>query len=345
MSLSSTTNRVSYVGDGSSATFSFPYYFFTQADLKVYLYDTISGSSILQVLNTNYTISGAVNAQGLYSSGANVVMASSIVSSTDIVIVRAPTETQNFILQQNAIIPSAALTQQLDYLTLLIQRQNDRHKFAVRLPDGYAGPFDPSIPSGLAQFAGQALTMNGSSTGWTFGNVGVGYIPNTLIYSATGSSITSLPGGASGLVLQSNGSSAPTWAAISLSGSSVSGNLSLSNGGTGGLTPQTWGVVFASSATQLATTDPAPVGYALISQASSAPKFQQINFALAGSGFVAIANGGTGGNSYVSGSGAVLLSTYVSGSGAFQIANNFSEVANATTAFKNISPMKLITFL
>ncbi len=294
MSLSSTTNRLVYVGDGSSATFAFPYYFFTQSDLKVYLYDTISGSSILQSLNTHYTITGSVNANGLYASGGNVVMASSVINTTDIVIVRAPTETQNFVLQQNAVIPSAALTQQLDYLTLLVQRQNDKNKFTVRLPDGYAGAFDPSLPSGLGTFVGQALTLNGSATGWTFGAANLGYIPNTVIYAPNGSSIASLGGGPAGYVLQSNGSSAPTWAAVSLSGSSVSGNLSLSNGGTGGLTPQTWGVVFASSATQLATTDPAPVGFALISNASSAPKFQQFNFATAGSGFVAIANGGTG---------------------------------------------------
>ncbi len=326
MSLSSTTNRLVYVGDGSSATFSFPYYFFNQADLKVYLYDTISGSSLLQVLNTNYTISGSVNAQGLYSSGGNVVMASAIISTTYIAITRDPSEVQNFVLQQNAVIPSASLTQQLDYLTLLIQRQNDKVSRAVTLPDGFAGTFDPTLPPNMGAFAANGLFLNSSATGWTYGPFANSYIPNTLIYAPTGSSIASLGGGAAGLVLQSNGSSAPSWAAVSLSGSSVSGTLSLANGGTGGLTPRTWGVVYASSATELATTDPAPVGKALISNASSAPTFQQLNFATAGSGFVPIANGGTGGN------------TYTSGSGAFIIANNLSEVVNKTTAFGNIFP-------
>ncbi len=362
MSLSSLTNRIVYVGDGSSATFSFPYYFFAQSDLKVYQYDVSSGSSALLALNTNYTVSGTPNGQGIYSSGANVIISSSVTNSSYIVIVRNPPETQNFVLQQNAVIPSTSLTQQLDYLTILIQRHEDALSRAVKLPDGFAGTFDPSLPTNMNAFASNGIFLNSTATGWTYGPFANSYIPNTLIYAPTGSSVASLGGGAAGLFLQSNGSSAPSWAAVSLSGSSVAGTLSLSNGGTGGLTPQTWGVVFASSATQLATTDPAPVGFALISNQSSAPTFQRLPFATAGSGFVAIANGGTGGNSYVSGSGAVqlsvyvsgsgavLLSNYVSGSGALQISNyisgsgallisnNLSEVV-AATAFKNISPM------
>lgn len=378
MSLSSTTNRVSYVGDGSSASFSFPYYFFNQSDLKVYLYDTTTGSSHLQTLNTNYTISGTANQYGLYSSGANVVMASALVSTVYVVITRDPSAVQNFVLQQNGLIPSASLTQQLDYLTLLTQRTIDRLNRTVILPDGFGGSFDPSLPSGLSTFAGQALAVNSSGTGWTFGDFGASYEPNQLIYSPSGSSLASLGGGPAGYVLQANGSSAPTWAAVSLSGSSVSGTLSLANGGTGGLTPQRWGVVFASSATELATTDPAPVGLPLVSNASSAPTFQQVNFATVGSGFVPIANGGTGAGtaaaafkalspmsttgdiiiygsnsqqvSLAAGAAGLFLTSngpgtqptwqaQVYGSSSLRVVNNLSDVANAATAIKNISPM------
>lgn len=283
MSLSSTTNRVAYLGDGSSASFSFPYYFFTQADLNVYLYRTITGAVETQVLNTNYTISGTTNDQGLYPSGANVVMGSAILSSVYIVITRDPDLKQNFILQQNAVIPSAALTQQLDYLTLLLQRQQDENSRSVILPDGFGATFDPTLPSNITLAPNAALITNSSATGWVLDQGESGAF------------------GIAGFVLTGNGSSQiATYQAISLSASgAVTGTLSLGNGGTGGLSPQTWGVVYASSATQLATTDPGPVGWVLTSNASSAPTYQQVSLSTSEiTGILPIANGGTSNSNF-----------------------------------------------
>lgn len=279
MSLSSTTNRASYIGDGSSATFSFPYYFFKQTDLNVYLFDTLSGGVAQQALNTNFTISGSVNAQGLYPNGGNVVMASAIVSTTQIVITRAPSPVQNFVLQQNGLIPSTALTQQLDYLTLLAQRSIDLNSSCVRFSDGFNGAFNPVIPGNIIYASNLVLAMNSSATGFAFQSI-----------------IGAAEFGPIGLVLTGNGSSAiSSYQAVSLTGSSVTGTLSLSNGGTGGITPQTWGVVYASSATQLATSNPGPSGLALISNASSAPTFQALNLSSgAVTGVLPEANGGTG---------------------------------------------------
>ncbi len=195
---------------------------------------------------------------------------------------------------------------------------------------------------------------------------GASYIPNTLIAAVSTTQIASIGGAPSGYVMTSQGSSAPGWAPVSLSGSSVSGTLTLGNGGTGGLIPQTWGVVYASSATQLATTDPAPTGMALISNASSAPSFQQLNLALAGSGILPIANGGTGLATYLqysliyasasnalgqiasataglvltaNGSSAPTWQQAPAGSSALRVVNNLSDLASTTTAFKNLSPM------
>ncbi len=181
---------------------------------------------------------------------------------------------------------------------------------------------------GLAASPSKFLVTNSSANGFVLSDTnGASYIPNTLIAAISTTQIASIGGAPSGYVMTSQGSSAPGWAPVSLSGSSVTGTLTLGNGGTGGLVPQTWGVVYASSATQLATTDPAPVGFALISNASSAPSFQQLNLALAGSGILPQANGGTG------------TTVYVSGSGAAKIGNNLSDLVSAAAAIKNISPM------
>lgn len=189
MGVSSTTNRLTYAGDGSSTIFGFGYYFFTQADLQVYLYDTVAGGATLQTLNTNYSVSGSPNSNGVYPSGANVVFNSSPSSTQQVVIFRNPSEVQNYALQQNGLISSTALVQQLDYLTLLCQRLEDQVSRAVVLPDGSAATFNPALPNGVAFNPGSALLVNQSSTGWAFGLAGSGgsiTYPITIAQGGTG---------------------------------------------------------------------------------------------------------------------------------------------------------------
>jgi hypothetical protein len=63
MSLSSTTNRISYSGNGSTTAFSFPYYFLEAGDLKVVLVSS-AGAETVQTLTTHYTVTGAGVAAG-----------------------------------------------------------------------------------------------------------------------------------------------------------------------------------------------------------------------------------------------------------------------------------------
>lgn len=244
MGVSSITNRISYVGDGTSTIFSFPYYFFSPSDLKVYLYNIASSVVQPQTLNTNYTISGSVNAQGLYPSGGNVVMTSSIPSTHEIVITRDPSALQNYTLYQNQAINSVATVQQLDYLTLLVQRLQEQVARSVKMPDGL-GPangssFSPELPNSisLTSMAGAALVLNSGATGITLTTVAVGQSgaivyggilpvqfggtgqgqplnPPGVVYAASSSQMNVVGPVGSNFVLQSNGSSAPSWIAFS----------------------------------------------------------------------------------------------------------------------------------
>lgn len=324
MGLSSTQNRIVYLGNGSSATFNFPYYFFAQTDLQVYTFDTVLNYSVQLILNTNYSISGTQNAQGLYTTGANVILNSSPNTTTDIIIFRNPPRVQNYSLLQNGAISSAALVQEFDYQTMLIQRLDEKIARSVKLPGGFGGTFSTDLPISIALSPNAAIVVNSSGTGITVGS--------TPVFS-----------GQAGFVLTGNGSSAASFQAISLTGSSVTGTLSLSNGGTGGITPQEWGVVFASSATQLATTNPGPSGLPLISVASNAPIFSQLNLASAATGLLPLPNitPGTNGQVLTTGSAGVLSWQVASAaaSGAALIGNNLSDMSSTSTAFKNISPM------
>ncbi len=298
MAISTVTNRVNYQCNGTSAVFNFPYQFNASTELSVFIYNSsVSLPNMVRpfVLNTDYVISPlAQTSNGIYKNGADIIVNSTPNSQSVIVMFRSSAVTNDFFVPQFGGVNSVGLNNELDRLTLIAQRLQDQVTRAVRLQDGYFGPFDPTLPPNISMSPNKRLIVNSNATGFTLDEGLGGYIPNTLIYSPNGSSIASLGGAAAGLVLQSNGSSAPTWAAISLSGSSVAGTLSLGNGGTGGLAPQQWGVVFASSATQLATTDPAPVGLPLISNASSGPSFQKLALLTAGSGILQAINGGTG---------------------------------------------------
>ena len=149
MGVSTTTNTVIDSGDGTTVSFAFAFYFFRKADLYVYLFDTVALTITLQVLATDYTISGTPNAQGLYPSGGNVVFAAAPASTLKVVISRFPIETQVFALLQNGIISSTALVQQLDYLTLLTQSLQDQINRCLQLPAGFAPVFNPDLPVAL----------------------------------------------------------------------------------------------------------------------------------------------------------------------------------------------------
>lgn len=167
MGVSSTTNRVKLAGNGSSTTFAFPYYFFNQSDLLVFVYDTLLGGITSYILNTDYTISGTANYQGIYPSGANVVFGDYVPLSTDIVvIVRNPSEVQNFNILENGIIPSTSLVQQLDYLTLLIQRLEDQVSRSMFVPDGAGEAFNGALPSNIALQPLSFPQVNADGDGW-----------------------------------------------------------------------------------------------------------------------------------------------------------------------------------
>lgn len=325
MGLSSTTNRIVYTGDGSSAVFSFPYYFFNTADLAVYLFDT--GSSIVypQALNTNFTVSGSQTTQGVFPQGGSVVMNSSFPSNIQIVITRSPSQINNYVLNQNGQINSLALVQQFDYLTALVQRLQDEVSRSVQLPDGLGiinnVQFSTLLPqaTALVSSANAPLVLNSGATGFTFGLVATGQsgapayagtlpivnggtgqnsalTPFGIWYSANTTAMTQTAAGPLNQVLIGQGASAPIFGLVDLT-SMITGKLGVPNGGTGtGTSFIQYGVVFASSTTQMANTTAGGGDLPLIGNAGLAPSFRSLNIASGSSitGVLPLIAGGTG---------------------------------------------------
>ncbi len=300
--ISTVTNRVAYQGDGTSAVFAFPYQLQSQSHLAVFVFNTsavVGGIITPMRLNTDYTFSGSANSQGIYPNGGNIVMNSTPNAQAIMVMFRSSVITNSFQVSQNGTIPSTALNQELDLLTLLHQRAQDLNTRSVRLPDGFFGTFDTSLPANILQSVGKRLIVNSTATGWTFDETAASYIPNTVIVAATNSSITSLGGAATGLFLQSLGSSAPTWTAVNVGSSTpapVTGILQQVNGGTGTGTPwNAFGVLYASSAIDTASTPQGGNDIPLIG-GSSIPQFRALPLGSNSSvvGVLQSANGGTG---------------------------------------------------
>ncbi len=172
MPISTVTNRVGYQGDGTSAVFAFPYRFHALTDLGVFVYNSsVAAGSIIQpqVLNTNYTLSATANAAGVYPNGGSVVFNSSPNAQSVIVIFRSSIITNGFVVGQNGSIPSVALNNEIDYLTLIAQRLQDQTSRSVRLADGHFGTFDPTLPADLGRIGSSTIMVNGQGTGLTMG--------------------------------------------------------------------------------------------------------------------------------------------------------------------------------
>lgn len=124
MTISSTTNRVAYVGNAVSTVFAFGYPFLANGDLKVYQ------NGVLKAINTHYTVTGAGTPAG---GSVTFLVAPAVLDS--IVILRDPPITQPLDLVDNDALPAESLEQSLDRRAMIEQRLSDRMDRAIHLPD------------------------------------------------------------------------------------------------------------------------------------------------------------------------------------------------------------------
>lgn len=139
MTISSTTNRVSYTGNGVTTAFAFGYRFLANADLKVYQDGT------LKTITTHYTVSGAGD-----DSGGTVTFLTAPANLEEIVIIRDPAITQGLDLVENDPLPAESVEDSLDKLTMIAQRLDDRIDRSFVLSDAAVTSTDLTIPVPVA---------------------------------------------------------------------------------------------------------------------------------------------------------------------------------------------------
>lgn len=155
MTIASQTSRISYVGDGSTTAFAVPFFFAANSDIVVYLQNS-SGVQTLQVLGTNYTLTGA----GV-SGGGTCTFTAAPTSTTGAVITiyRDPPLTQTTSYNNNDPFPAKSHEAALDKLTMLEQRTRDMISRSLRLPDS-----DPTLSTQLPTLASRANKLLGFDT-------------------------------------------------------------------------------------------------------------------------------------------------------------------------------------
>lgn len=116
MTVSTTTSRVSYAGNGSTTTFNVGFYFLANSHLKVIL-RAADGTETVKTLTTDYTVSGAGN-----PSGGSVTMLAAPASGQTLVIIRNAPQTQDVDYQPNDPFPANTHEQALDKLTMIAQQ-------------------------------------------------------------------------------------------------------------------------------------------------------------------------------------------------------------------------------
>ena len=116
MTVSTTTNKVSYSGTGSQTVFAYAFKIFADGDLDVYIRDT-NGTETLQTITTNYTVSGAGT-----DSGGNVTFVTAPGSTDTVVIQRKLALTQGTDYVANDPFPAESHEDALDRLTFITQQ-------------------------------------------------------------------------------------------------------------------------------------------------------------------------------------------------------------------------------
>ena len=120
MTLATAINKVQALGDGSTVAFSFPHLFFVDSDLQVHLTVIATEVSTLQVLTTNYTVSGAGN-----PSGGTVTFITAPPTTVRVTIKRIVAKTQGTDYQNASSFDQEVLEKDQDLAIMSIQRMQE----------------------------------------------------------------------------------------------------------------------------------------------------------------------------------------------------------------------------
>jgi len=129
MTISSTTVKNSYSGNGTLDTFNYTFKIFANADIQVIIRDT-AGVETVKTLTTHYTVTGAGAANG----GTIVFTSGNIPSATETVVLRrALPQTQSIDYIANDAFPAESHEEGLDRSMMAVQQLQEEVDRSIKL--------------------------------------------------------------------------------------------------------------------------------------------------------------------------------------------------------------------
>lgn len=179
MTVPSTTNRVTYVGDGTVNTYSYTYKIFLQTDLTVAVRDLLDVETILTI-TTDYTVTGVGE-----SGGGTIVLVDSsqpwldgdgdLLTGYTLSIRRVRPITQlTDIRNQGSFLPETH-EDEFDRGRQVDQQQQDEIDRSIKLAESIdPATFSGTLPGTVASApAGSAVVINGTQDGFDFAAAGL----------------------------------------------------------------------------------------------------------------------------------------------------------------------------
>ncbi len=165
MTVTNSTYRADYTGNGSTKDFTVPFYFLDASHIQVLLTEIATGACTTLALNSDYAVAGVgVSAGGTITTTATAAYT----SAYKISILRDVPYTQETHYVENDPFPAASHEKALDLLTMEVQQLQEEVDRAVVLPPNFLGggvlptPVDGSV---LGWVSGAWAWVVGSSIG------------------------------------------------------------------------------------------------------------------------------------------------------------------------------------
>jgi hypothetical protein len=156
MTISSTTSKNTYNGDGSTTVFAYTFEILENTSILVQLKNTSTGVITTKTLTTDYTVSGVGS-----SSGGNVTFVVAPPSGNTVLLIRSEAFTQLTHYPEYGTFPASTHEQALDRLTMLTQQLYENVSRAI-VVDPTITTFNGTVPTPIAN---QFLAINAAGTG------------------------------------------------------------------------------------------------------------------------------------------------------------------------------------
>ncbi len=209
MTVSSLNNRNGYTGNDTTATYSYTFKVFLDADVLVTVKNDTTDVETTLVESTDYTVTGAGAAAGgtvvLVDAGQAWISASSFLDTgysltlRRVLAVKQLTDIRN----QGPFLPEIH-EDEYDKSRMIDQQQQDEIDRSVKLPESLdPSTFDANLPT---PEAGKYLVINGTNDGFALGGSSVSNIDDAAIAADADITRTKLAPGTADYVVVNDGS-------------------------------------------------------------------------------------------------------------------------------------------